>query len=224
MLTTEKLSYWYTSAQQALFQDVDLEFDAGHSYAIVGRSGSGKTTMVSLLSGLDQPRAGKIKFNGEDIAGIGLANYRKKDVAIVFQAYNLLTYMSALDNLLSAMAISDSQHQGDRDYAKQMLAKLGLSQAQMTQNVQKLSGGQQQRVAIARTMVCDAPLVVADEPTGNLDEENTEAVIDLFQQIASELGKCVIIVTHEPDVANRCDAVIRLADKQFTWEKTISES
>ena len=224
MLTTEKLTYWYTSADQSLFKDFDLEFSAGHSYAIVGQSGSGKTTMVSLLAGLDKPRGGKIKFNGADIAGIGLSNYRKNDVAIVFQAYNLFTYMSALENLMSAMAITDSKHKGDKAFAKQMLAKLGLSEEQMTKNVQKLSGGQQQRVAIARTMVCDAPLVVADEPTGNLDEENTDAVINLFQEIARDLGKCVIIVTHEPDVANRCDAVIRLAHKQFTWEKTISEN
>ncbi len=125
---------------------------------------------------------------------------------------------------MSAMAITGSKHKGDKAFAKQMLAKLGLSEEQMTKNVQKLSGGQQQRVAIARTMVCDAPLVVADEPTGNLDEENTDAVINLFQEIARDLGKCVIIVTHEPDVANRCDAVIRLAHKQFTWEKTISEN
>lgn len=218
MLTTEKLTYWYTSADQALFKDVDLEFVAGHSYAIVGKSGSGKTTMVSLLAGLDKPRAGRIMFEGEDIAAHGLAAYRRKQVAIVFQAYNLLTYMSALDNLLAAMAITNSAHKGDKAYAQAMLRKLGLSDDEMTKNVQKLSGGQQQRVAIARTMVCDAPLVVADEPTGNLDEANTEAVIELFQAIAHEQHKCVIIVTHEAEVANHCDAVIRLANKQFTWE------
>lgn len=221
MLTTDKLTYWYTSKDQALFADVDLEFQAGHSYAIVGQSGSGKTTMVSLLAGLDKPRAGRILFDGEDIASGGLSHYRRRKVAIVFQAYNLFTYMSALENLMSAMAITGSAHNGDKDYAREMLRKLGLSDAQMTKNVQKLSGGQQQRVAIARTMVCDAPLVVADEPTGNLDEENTTAVIDLFQQIAHEQNKCVIIVTHEPDVAARCDATIRLAHKQFSWEKTI---
>ncbi|MCI1986818.1 MAG: ABC transporter ATP-binding protein [Lactobacillus sp.] len=221
MLTTDKLTYWYTSADQALFKDVDLTFEAGYSYAIVGQSGSGKTTMVSLLAGLDKPRAGRILFADHDIAKIGLAAYRRQDVAIVFQAYNLFTYMSALENLLSAMAITNAAHKGDKDYAKEMLRKLGLSDAQMTKNVQKLSGGQQQRVAIARTMVCDAPLVVADEPTGNLDEDNTDAVIALFQQIAHEQNKCVILVTHEPAVAERCDAVIRLANKRFTWEKTI---
>lgn len=222
MLTTNNLGYWYQREEDYLFKDVDLTFAAGHSYAIVGQSGSGKTTLVSLLAGLDKPKAGTIALNGKDLAKIGLTNFRRRDVAIVFQAYNLFTYMSALENLMTAMAITGAKHQGDKEFAKQMLRKLGLSDDQMKKNVQRLSGGQQQRVAIARTMVCDAPLVVADEPTGNLDESNTNEVIALFQQIAHEQGKCVIIVTHEPDVAAKCDAVIRLAQKEFTWEKVVS--
>lgn len=218
MLKTKDLSYWYTDKADALFKDVNLEFEAGKSYAIVGQSGSGKTTLVSLLAGLDKPRAGSIEFDGEDIAKIGLANYRRRDVSIVFQAYNLFTYMTALENLMSALAITGGKHKNDREYARSMLRKLGLTEEQIGKNVQKLSGGQQQRVAIARTMVCDAPLVVADEPTGNLDEENTKEVIGLFQQIAHEQNKCVIIVTHEPDVAAQCDVVLRLEHREFTVE------
>ncbi|MCI1893154.1 MAG: ABC transporter ATP-binding protein [Lactobacillus sp.] len=219
MLTTENLSYWYTVEEDYLFKDVNLQFTAGHSYAIVGQSGSGKTTMVSLLAGLDTPKAGKILIEGVDIRKIGLTQYRQSKVSIVFQAYNLFTYMSALENLMTAMAITKAEHRGDREFAKGMLRKLGLTDQQMTQNVQRLSGGQQQRVAIARTMVCDAPLVVADEPTGNLDEGNTDEVIALFNQIAHEQQKCVIIVTHEPTVAAQCDGVLRLAKREFTWEK-----
>ncbi|KRM56489.1 ABC transporter ATP-binding protein [Lacticaseibacillus sharpeae] len=219
MLNTNKLGYWYTHEEDYLFKDVDLTFNAGHSYAIVGQSGSGKTTLVSLLAGLDKPKSGSIELKGKDLNKIGLTTYRRHDVAIVFQAYNLFTYMSATENLMTAMAITESKHKGDKTYAQDMLRKLGLTDDQMKKNVQKLSGGQQQRVAIARTMVCDAPLVVADEPTGNLDETNTNEVIALFQKIAHEQGKCVIIVTHEPDVAKQCDGVIRLAKREFTWEK-----
>ncbi|WP_137597842.1 ABC transporter ATP-binding protein [Paucilactobacillus kaifaensis] len=216
MLKTKDLSYWYDQKKNSLFENVNLEFEAGQSYAIVGQSGSGKTTFLSLIAGLDKPKAGSIELDGKDINKIGLTNYRKKDVSIVFQSYNLFTYMSPLNNLLTAMSVTESRHAGDKEYAQQMLAKLGLTDSQMKTNVQQLSGGQQQRVAIARTMVCDANLVVADEPTGNLDEDNTTEVIDLFQQIAHEQGKCVIIVTHESAVAQACDNAYRLEKHEFS--------
>lgn len=218
MLKVNDLGYWYDRQENSLFENVNLEFKSGTSYAIVGQSGSGKTTFLSLLAGLDKPRAGQIELNGEPINKIGLTNYRKSKVAIVFQSYNLLTYMSPLNNLMTAMAITNSKHRGDKDYAMKMLRRLGITDDQMKKNVQRLSGGQQQRVAIARTMVCDAKLVVADEPTGNLDEENTKYVIDQFQKIAHEQKKCVIIVTHEPDVADVCDHSYRLAKHKFVAE------
>lgn len=216
MLTTKDLGYWYQTANDPLFKNVNLTFETGQSYAILGHSGTGKTTFLSLIAGLDHPKAGAVLLADRPLKEIGLTNYRRHDVAIVFQAYNLLTYMSPLDNLLTAMAITDAQHAGDRDYARQILRDLGIGDAQMTRNVQHLSGGQQQRVAIARTMACDAQIVVADEPTGNLDEDNTHAVIEQFQKIAHDQQKCVIIVTHEPDVAALCDHQYRLENKQFT--------
>ncbi|WNW16086.1 ABC transporter ATP-binding protein [Lactiplantibacillus plantarum] len=218
MLKVNDLGYWYDRQENSLFENVNLEFKSGTSYAIVGQSGSGKTTFLSLLAGLDKPRAGQIELNGEPINKIGLTNYRKSKVAIVFQSYNLLTYMSPLNNLMTAMAITNSEHRGDKDYAMKMLRRLGITDDQMKKNVQRLSGGQQQRVAIARTMVCDAKLVVADEPTGNLDEENTKYVIDQFQKIAHEQKKCVIIVTHEPDVADVCDHSYQLEKHKFVAE------
>jgi len=218
MLKTTDLGYWYDRQENSLFEHVSLEFISGTSYAIVGQSGSGKTTFLSLLAGLDKPRAGQIELNGEPINKIGLTNYRKSHVAIVFQSYNLFNYMSPLNNLLTAMAVTESSHRGDKAFATNMLRQLGITDEQMTKNVQKLSGGQQQRVAIARTMVCDAKLVVADEPTGNLDEENTKYVIEQFQKIAHDQHKCVIIVTHEPDVAKACDHSYRLAKHEFVSE------
>lgn len=215
MLKTEGLGYWYQDKDQPLFQEIDLEFDVGQSYAILGHSGSGKTTFLSLIAGLDKPKEGDIKLNDRSLKQIGLTNFRRHNVSIVFQAYNLFTYMSPLNNLLTAMAITDAEHAGDKAYARQVLSDLGIGADLAERNVQHLSGGQQQRVAIARTMCCDAKLVVADEPTGNLDEDNTKEVIQQFQKIAHEQGKCVIIVTHEPDVANQCDHQFRLENKQF---------
>ncbi|KRK37658.1 ABC transporter ATP-binding protein [Levilactobacillus parabrevis] len=215
MLRTEGLGYWYQDKEQPLFQDINLEFEEGQSYAILGHSGTGKTTFLSLIAGLDKPREGDIFLNDRSLKQIGLTNYRRHDVAIVFQAYNLFNYMSPLNNLLTAMAITNARHAGDRGYAQRVLNDLGIGDELLTRNVQRLSGGQQQRVAIARTMCCDAKLVVADEPTGNLDEDNTKEVIDQFQRIAHDQQKCVIIVTHEPDVAARCDHQYRLENKQF---------
>jgi putative ABC transport system ATP-binding protein len=215
MLNIKELGYWYDRPENALFQHVNLTFEVGQSYAVIGQSGSGKTTFLSLLAGLDVPREGTIELDGRDIQQIGLTNYRKHDVSIVFQSYNLLTYMSPLNNVLTALAITDSSHKGDQTFARELLQKLGLTDEQMTKNVGKLSGGQQQRVAIARAMACDANLVVADEPTGNLDEANTKEVVALFQQLAHEQNKCVIIITHESDVAKACDHAYRLADHQF---------
>ncbi|KRM94382.1 peptide ABC transporter ATPase [Lentilactobacillus senioris DSM 24302 = JCM 17472] len=215
MLETKDLTYWYNSSNQPLFKDVNLSFEAGKLYAIVGRSGSGKTTFLSLLAGLDKPKVGDIWYQGQPLKKIGLTNYRRHDVSVVFQAYNLFTYMSPLNNLMTAMAITNSQHQDDKQYATEILTRVGIAAEDVNRNVTHLSGGQQQRVAIARTMVCDAPLVVADEPTGNLDEQNTQSIIEQFQQLAHSEGKCVILVTHESDVAAQCDEQIKLANNEF---------
>lgn len=215
MLKIKNLGYWYDRPEEALFKDVNLEFRTGQSYAVIGQSGTGKTTFLSLIAGLDVPKEGSIELDGRDVRQIGLANFRKRDVSIVFQAYNLVTYMSSLDNVLTAMAITDSSHKGDKGFAKTLLGKLGLTETQIMQKVSHLSGGQQQRVAIARAMAVDANLVVADEPTGNLDEANTREVVALFQRLAHEQQKCVIIITHEPEVAQACDHQIQLAEHQF---------
>ncbi|WP_203637572.1 ATP-binding cassette domain-containing protein [Levilactobacillus wangkuiensis] len=216
MLKTEGLGYWYQDKSEPLFQDINLTFEVGQSYAILGHSGTGKTTFLSLIAGLDKPKAGDILLDDRSLKKIGLTTYRRHDVSIVFQAYNLFTYMSPLNNLLTAMAITDAEHAGDKHFALRTLNDLGINEDLATRNVQHLSGGQQQRVAIARTMACDAQLVVADEPTGNLDEDNTKEVIAQFQKIAHDRQKCVIIVTHEPDVAAQCDHQYRLENKQFT--------
>ncbi|MCZ2493175.1 ABC transporter ATP-binding protein [Dellaglioa carnosa] len=215
MIEIKDIAYWYENKDNPLFENVNLVFEKGKSYAIVGRSGSGKTTFLSLIAGLDKPKSGEILYESVAINKIGLTRYRNKDVSIVFQSYNLFSYMSALENLMTAMAITGASHAGDRDYAIEMLKKVGIDEEMARKNVQHLSGGQQQRVAVVRTMCCDARLVVADEPTGNLDEANTKEIIELLQDLAKSQGKCVIIVTHEPDVAQMCDVQYVLKDRQF---------
>lgn len=215
MLRTENISYWYQTENDPLYTDVTLSFEAGKMYAILGASGSGKTTFLSLISGLDTPKSGEIYYNDQAINNIGLRNYRRKDVSIIFQAYNLLPYLSALDNVLTAMEIANSQHDNLRQYALDNLARVGIPEALAQQKITQLSGGQQQRVAIVRALCCDHQLIVADEPTGNLDEQTSKEIVKLFQEIAHEKNRCIIIVTHEQEVAKACDFVYELKNKVF---------
>lgn len=213
-LTTENLGYWY-EPDGPLFENVNLSFDSGKLYGILGSSGSGKTTFLSLLTGLDTPKAGAILYKGQSLKEIGLQEYRRKDVSIVFQAYNLLPYMSALDNVLTAMAIAKTQQSDPKAYALANLEQVGITSDLAAKKVTQLSGGQQQRVAIVRALCCDHELIVADEPTGNLDETTSKEIVALFEKIAHEQNKCIILVTHEQEVAASCDAVYELKNKVF---------
>ncbi|EOH98768.1 ABC transporter ATP-binding protein [Enterococcus haemoperoxidus ATCC BAA-382] len=215
MLQTEEVGYWYKNEQDYLYKNVNLEFQGGKMYAILGASGSGKTTFLSLIAGLDVPKTGSILYNGDALTKIGLRNYRKNDVSIIFQAYNLLPYMSALDNVLTAMAISNSKQANKKAYALENLVKVGIDEMLAKKNVTQLSGGQQQRVAIVRALCCDHELIVADEPTGNLDEKTSKDIVQLFQKVARDQQKCIIIVTHEQEVAKACDEVYELKNQAF---------
>lgn len=219
MLQTQKIGYWYKNEADYLYKDVDLEFQRGQMYAILGASGSGKTTFLSLIAGLDVPKEGSILYNGESLAKIGLRNYRKNDVSIIFQAYNLLPYMSALDNVLTAMSISGSKQENKQAYALEHLAMVGIDEILAKKSITQLSGGQQQRVAIVRALCCDHELIVADEPTGNLDEKTSQDIVQLFQKVAHEQQKCIIIVTHEQEVAKACDEVYELKNHVFNLVK-----
>lgn len=216
MLKTENLAFWYQREDEALFKNVNLEFNAGKMYGILGSSGSGKTTFLSLIAGLDTPKDGGIFFQEQNIKKIGLRNFRRKDVSIIFQAYNLLPYLSALDNVLSAMEISGSKQADKKAYALKALADVGLNAELAHKKVTQLSGGQQQRVAIIRALCCEHPLIVADEPTGNLDEETSKDIVTLFQKIAHDENKCILLVTHDQEVAAHCDEVYELKHREFS--------
>lgn len=216
MLEVKDVNYWYKNKDDALYENVNLTFEKGKLYSILGSSGSGKTTFLSLIAGLDVPKTGEILYEGRSLKKIGLTNYRNQCVSIVFQSYNLLPYMSAVDNIVSAMEITHSQPANRKDYALSMLEKVGITKEMAQKNVQHLSGGQQQRVAIVRAMCCEAKLVVADEPTGNLDEKNSLEIVRLFKELAHEQDKCVIVITHEKEIAKECDIVLELKHKKFS--------
>ena len=206
-LKVENVSYSYMNAsgEQQVLRDVNAEFEAGKMYAIVGESGSGKTTFLSLVSALDRLQDGDIKYNDKSLRKIGGSEFRLKYVNIVFQSYNLIKYMTAKENVEIAIDFD-----GRKVDANKYLKQVGLSEEEGSRLIGKLSGGQQQRVAIARAIASNSPIIVADEPTGNLDEETEEMIIDLFKELAHKEKKIVIIVTHSKQVASHADKVLKL--------------
>lgn len=206
-LKVEDVSYSYVNAsgEQQVLKNVSAEFKEGEMYAIVGESGSGKTTFLSLISALDKMQEGDIKYNGKSLRKIGGSEFRLKYVNIVFQSYNLIKYMTAKENV--EVAIDFDNRKVD---ANKYLKQVGLSEEESGRLIGKLSGGQQQRVAIARAIASNSPIIVADEPTGNLDEDTEEKIIELFKDLAHKDKKIVIIVTHSKKVAEHADKILRL--------------
>ena len=205
ILEIKNLTYSYKDSKEKVLANINESFEEGKFYAIIGKSGSGKSTLLSLLAGLDEPDSGKILFNGENIQETGYTNHRKNNISLVFQNYNLIDYLSPLENI----RLVNSQAQQD------ILLELGLSEHQINRNVMKLSGGQQQRVAIARALVSSAPVILADEPTGNLDENTASEIIEILKKLAKERSKCVIVVTHSKEVARAADIVFELKNKKL---------
>ena len=207
-LTIRDLTHTYDDGQRKVdvLKKVNAEFTAGTLYAIVGESGSGKTTFISLLSALDRIQSGQITFNNIDIRTIGGQKFRQKYVNIVFQSFNLIKYMTARENVEVGLDFSGrTDNEKTRSYT--LLEEVGISRDQADSLIGKLSGGQQQRVAIARSMAGDVPIVVADEPTGNLDEDTEAKILQIFKKLAAS-GKIVIVVTHSQKVASHADAVV----------------
>ena len=204
ILALNKVNYSYTNGKKIL-NNISMEFENGKFYTILGVSGSGKTTLLSLLAGLDEPQSGKILYNNQDIREKGYENHRKNNVSLIFQNYNLIDYMTPLENLKIVNPKAD----------KTILNELGLKDDEIKRNVLKLSGGQQQRVAIARTLVANSPVILADEPTGNLDSDTEEEIIEILKTSAHKHGKCVIVVTHSKDLASKSDVILELKDKKL---------
>ncbi len=206
-LTIENLSYSYQNGDrtQKILDNVNAKFESGKIYAIVGESGSGKTTFLSLISALDKLQDGDIKYNDKSLRKITGQEFRLKYVNIVFQSYNLIKYMTAAENVEVASDF-DNRKVDPNKY----LEKVGITEEEGKRLIGKLSGGQQQRVAIARALASNSPIIMADEPTGNLDEDTEAKIIDIFRDLAHKDGKIVIIVTHSRRVADKADQVLTL--------------
>lgn len=213
ILETKKLSYFYQDGDRRRFilKDTNLSFDLGKFYTILGQSGSGKTTFLSLISALDTPKEGKVLLNGKDIKQIGYEKYRRNDISIIFQSYNLVPYLTALENVLVAMSITDNKLPNDqKEVAYNLLDYIGITKEKADRLVNQLSGGEQQRVAIARALATNVDIILADEPTGNLDEEMEQEIVDIFKKLAKKHNKCVIVVTHSNDIAAQSDEIYYL--------------
>ena len=198
-LELKNVSYVYEKGK-AVLQNISGSLETGKMYAILGPSGSGKTTLLSLLGGLDVPTQGSVLFDGEDIMTKGLEHHRRNHISLIFQSYNLIDYMTPVENVRLTAKLD----------AAPILERLGLEQDEITRNVLKLSGGQQQRVAIARALASDAPVILADEPTGNLDADTAEEITAILKESAHAFGKCVVVVTHDREVAKQADVVLEI--------------
>lgn len=206
LLQLQDVTYRYKNTAEAVLYQVNYNFEPGKFYSIIGESGAGKSTLLSLLAGLDSPVEGSILFQGEDIRKKGYSYHRMHHISLVFQNYNLIDYLSPLENIRLV----------NKKASKDTLLELGLDESQIKRNVLQLSGGQQQRVAIARSLVSEAPVILADEPTGNLDPKTAGDIIKLLKSLAEKTGKCVIVVTHSKEVAQASDITLELKDKKLT--------
>lgn len=205
ILEIKNVTYNYSNSSELVLSKVNQKFEIGKFYAIIGKSGAGKSTLLSLLAGLDKPGKGKILFKGNDIEKDGYSNHRKNNISLVFQNYNLIDYLTPLENVRLV----------NKNASETILFELGLDKSQINRNVMKLSGGQQQRVAIARALVSDSPIILADEPTGNLDVDTAGEIIEILKKLAKERNKCVIVVTHSKEVANSADIILELRDRNL---------
>lgn len=184
---------------------IDMEFQPSTLHVIMGKSGAGKSTLLSLLSGLDLPTKGEILYEGQDIRKLDRDNYRARSIGTVFQSYNLLTNATAIENIILSMNISKEKSRQKKEYALGLLSKMGIDEETARRKIRKLSGGEQQRVGIARALSHDPNVIIADEPTGNLDGEKQETIMNIFRELAHEEKKCVIVVTHSKEVSKYAD-------------------
>ena len=211
----ENIVYGYIDGvkKRVVLDGLSYDFEQGKFYTILGPSGSGKSTLLALAGALDQPEQGVVRFRGKDIKALGYTRFRRNHIAIIFQKYNLMNYLTAVENVEADMMIIDRKVPGKKkDLAYKILDRLGIVKTKADRTVTKLSGGEQQRVAIARALAKDVELILGDEPTGALDTATQKEIIDLFRTLAHEYGKTIVIVTHSDEVASQSDIILHLRD------------
>jgi len=217
LLQLKNVYYQYEGTKRNVLQNINAAFETGKVYAIVGKSGAGKSTLLSLLSGLDICTKGDITYGGGSLKTIDRDNYRAKNIGVIFQSFNLITNSTAVENIVLSMNISKVVEKDKKSYAYDLLEKVGIDKETANRKILKLSGGEQQRIGIARALAHNPDIIIADEPTGNLDADTETAVLDILDKLAHEENKCVIIVTHSKKVSSAADEIwgIQKGEIQF---------
>lgn len=212
ILKLEDVAYRYKDAQKDdyVFKNINYEFEQGNIYAIKGKSGSGKTTLLSLITGLEKCTEGNIYYDGKNLKKYNFDSYRNTDIGIVFQSYNLLPHLTAVENIILSMDVSKVKVKNKKEKALELMKRVGLKEEQANRKILKLSGGEQQRIAIARSLSYDPKIIIADEPTGNLDKDTENEILKIFRNLAQNENKCVIIVTHSKNICDNADVVYDL--------------
>lgn len=227
ILELKDVAYRYADAKkdEYVLKGISLSFEEGKVYSIKGKSGSGKTTLLSLISGLEKKYKGTILYNGKNLNKMDLDRYRNSDIGIVFQSYNLLPHYTALENIILSMDISNVKVKNKKEKALELMNKVGLKDNLAKRRVLRLSGGEQQRIAIARSLSYNPHIIIADEPTGNLDKDTEDEILNIFKELAHKDNKCVIIVTHSKNVCDKSDVVYDLKDvNEILKQKTNKKS
>lgn len=224
VLTLNNVTYQYEGAKKQVLKGIDASFERGYVYTIVGKSGAGKSTLLSLISGLDTATGGEILCGDVSLKKIDRDKYRAENVGVVFQGYNLLTNATAVQNIVLSMHISKSREKDKKTYAYELLERVGIDRETADRKILKLSGGEQQRVGIARALAHNPSILIADEPTGNLDKDTEKDILNIFTTLAHEENRSVIIVTHSKKVTSIADVVYGIQDGRLSVVKQRKES
>ncbi|OXX84293.1 ABC transporter [Paraclostridium benzoelyticum] len=223
LLSLKDVSYRYEGAKRNVFDDINIDFEKGKVYGIIGKSGAGKSTLLSLISGLDTCKSGEVLYKDNSLKNIDRDLYRAKDIGVIFQGYNLLLNATAKENILLSMNISNSKQENKDKYIDGLLQDVGIDSDKANRKILNLSGGEQQRIGIARALSHNPDIIIADEPTGNLDNETEEKIMDILVSLAHKHNKCVIIVTHSKKVCSYLDEIWGLKSGKLLFIKDEKE-
>ncbi|MGG2468288.1 ABC transporter ATP-binding protein [Paraclostridium bifermentans] len=223
LLSLKDVSYRYEGAKRDVFDNINIDFEKGKVYGIIGKSGAGKSTLLSLISGLDTCKSGEVLYNDNSLKNIDRDLYRANDIGVIFQGYNLLLNATAKENILLSMNISNSKQENKDKYIDDLLQDVGIDSDKANRKILNLSGGEQQRIGIARALSHNPDIIIADEPTGNLDNETEEKIMDILVSLAHKHNKCVIIVTHSKKVCSYLDEIWGLKSGKLLFIKDEKE-